>query len=371
METLSQFCQKLIERKGSDLHLITGSPPRIRVDGSLQTLEGPSLTATDLRRLISELLKEAECPETEGMGAIDTSFGISGVGRFRCHIYKQGGMPAVAVRAIPFAVPSCKELGLPPIIREMVKKPQGLLFITGPAGSGKSTTLAAMIDLINQERRAHIVTIEDPIEFLHSHKSSVVTQKEIGKDAPDFQTALAGTLRQDPDVVCLGEVRDWKAIQAAFMFAETGHLTLATLHTNSAVQTLNRLVSVCPPHQQAEVRVQLSFALEGILSQRLVPRATEKGRVLALEVLVPTPAVRNLIREGKIHQIYSILQTGQARHGMQTMNQALADLCKRQEISPKDAKAISPNAEELFKLLERAGRERQSPSSTVARLRSR
>ena len=371
MQTFCQFCQTLIDRKGSDLHLTTGSPPRIRVDGSLQTLGGPSLTATDLRRLVSEMLKEGECGEPEGMGDFDTSFGIAGVGRFRCHVYTQRGMPSLAVRAIPFAVPSFKELGLPTIIRELVKKPQGLLFITGPAGSGKSTTLAAMIDLINQERRAHIVTIEDPIEFLHSQKSSVVSQREIGRDAPDFQTALAGTLRQDPDVVCLGEVRDWMAIQAAFMFAETGHLTLATLHTNSAVQTLNRLVSVCPPHQQAEIRAQLSFALEGILSQRLVPQATGKGRVLALEVLVPTPAVRNLIREGKNHQIYSILQTGQARHGMQTMNQALADLCKRQEISPKEAKAISPHPEELFKLLERAGREHQLPSSTVARLRSR
>jgi len=353
MQTLNQLCQILIDRKGSDLHLITGSPPRIRVDGSLLILDGPSLGATDVQRLVSEMLTEHDHRGAERLNEIDASFGISGIGRFRCHVYTQRGMPAVALRAIPIAVPSFGELGLPSIIRELVRKPQGLLFITGPAGSGKSTTLAAMIDLINEERRAHIVTLEDPIEFLHSHKSSVVNQREIGRDAPDFQTALTGMLRQDPDVVCLGEVRDWMGIQAAFICAETGHLTVATLHTNSAIQTLNRLISVCPPYQQADIRTQLSFALEGILSQRLVPRLAGKGRALALEVLVPTPAVRNLIREGKIHQIYSIMQTGQARHGMQTMNQALVDLCKRQEISSKEAKNISPHPEELVKLLSR------------------
>lgn len=371
MNTLSQLCQILIDRKGSDLHLITGSSPRMRIDGSLQTLDGPSLSEADIQRLVSEMLTQGRRQVAEEMKDIDTSFGFPGIGRFRCHVYTQRGMPAVALRAIPLAVPSFGELGLPSVIRELVRKPQGLLFITGPAGSGKSTTLAAMIDLINQERRAHIVTIEDPIEFLHSHKSSVVTQREIGRDAPDFQTALTGTLRQDPDVVCLGEVRDWMAIQAAFMCAETGHLTLATLHTNSAIQTLNRLLSVCPPQQQMEIRTQLSFALEGILSQRLVPRLAGKARALALEVLVPTPAVRNLIREGKIHQIYSIMQTGQARHGMQTMNQALVDLCKRQEISPKEAKILSPHPEELLKLLERAGRGQKHPSPNVAPLRSR
>ena len=343
----------------------------MRVDGSLQTLDGPSLSETDLQRLVSEMLTEGPPQVVEGMKDIDRSFGIPGIGRFRCHVYTQRGMPAIALRAIPLTVPSFGELGLPSVVRELVRKPQGLLFVTGPAGSGKSTTLAAMIDLINQERRAHIVTIEDPIEFLHSHKSSVVNQREIGSDAPDFQTALTGTLRQDPDVVCLGEVRDWMAIQAAFMCAETGHLTLATLHTNSAVQTINRLISACPPHQQMEMKTQLSFALEGILSQRLVPRVAGKGRALALEVLVPTPAVRNLIREGKIHQLYSIMQTGQARHGMQTMNQALVDLCKRQEISPKEAKILSPHPEELFKLLERARREHTPPSPSVTRLGSR
>jgi len=353
MQTLNQLCQILIDRKGSDLHLITGSPPRIRVDGSLLILDGPSLGATDVQRLVSEMLTEHDHRGAERLNEIDASFGIPGIGRFRCHVYTQRGMPAVALRAIPIAVPSFGELGLPSIIRELVRKPQGLLFITGPAGSGKSTTLAAMIDLINEERRAHIVTLEDPIEFLHSHKSSVVNQREIGRDAPDFQTALTGTLRQDPDVVCLGEVRDWMGIQAAFICAETGHLTVATLHTNSAIQTLNRLISVCPPYQQADIRTQLSFALEGILSQRLVPRLAGKGRALALEVLIPTPAVRNLIREGKIYQIYSIMQTGQARHGMQTMNQALVDLCKRQEISSKEAKNISPHPEELVKLLSR------------------
>ena len=371
MQTLFQLCQTLIDRKGSDLHLITGSPPRVRVDGSLLTLDGPAFSATDIQRLLSEMSNEGGRQEPEDINVGDTSIEIPGLGRFRCHIYSQRGLPAVALRAIPLAIPSFGELGLPSVVGELLRKPQGLLFITGPSGCGKSTTLAAMVDLINQERRAHIVTIEDPIEFLHTHKSSVVNQREIGRDAPDFQTALKGILRQDPDVVCLGEVRDWLAIQAAFMYAETGHLTLATLHTNSAIQTINRVVSVCPPHQQIEIRTQLSFALEGILSQRLVPRLAGKGRVLALEVLVPTPAVRNLIREGKIHQIYSIMQTGQARHGMQTMNQALADLCKQQEISAKEAKNLSPHPEEIFKLLERGGREQKSHSSGVARLRSR
>jgi twitching motility protein PilT len=371
MYTLNQLCQILIERKGSDLHLITGTPPRIRVDGSLLPLDRSALNAADIRRLVSEMLNEGGYQQVERLSDLDASFGFPDIGRFRCHVYTQRGMPAVALRAIPLTIPSVRELGLPPVIQELVRKPQGLLFITGPSGSGKSTTLAAMIDLINQERRAHIVTIEDPIEFLHSHKSCVVNQREIGRDAPDFQTALTSMLRQDPDVVCLGELRDWMAIQAGFMCAETGHLTLATLHTNSAIQTLNRLVSMCPIHQQTEVRTQLSFALEGILSQRLVPRLSGKGRALALEILVPTPAVRNLIREGKIHQIYSIMQTGQARHGMQTMNQALVDLCKEQEISPKEAKNLSSHPEEFFKLLERAGKVEKSHPSSVARLRSR
>lgn len=353
MQTLSQLCQILMDRKGSDLHLVTGSPPRIRVDGCLLTLDGPSLTAMDVQRLRSDLLTEYGHRGGENLTEFDASFGIPGIGRFRCHVSTQRGTPSLALRAIPMTVPSFEKLGLPPVIRELVRKPKGLVFITGPAGSGKSTSVAAMIDLINEERRVHIVTIEDPIEFLHSHKGSIVNQREIGLDAPDFPTALAGTLRQDPDVVCLGELRDWLAVQAALMCAETGRLTLATCRTNSVIQTINHLISLGPPQLQMDLRINLSAALEGVLSQRLVPRSAGKGRVLALEVLVPTPAVRNLIREGKIHQIYSIMQTGQARHGMQTLNQALVDLCKRQEISPNEAKKISPHPEELLKLLGR------------------
>lgn len=371
MRTLAQLCQILVDRKGSDLHLIPGSSPRIRVDGCLVALDGPSLTAEGIQQLLSEMQTEKDQQSRENQSEIDTTTSFGGLGRFRCHVYTQRGRPAAALRAIPATLPSFGELGIPAVIRDLTRKSQGLLFVTGPAGSGKSTTVAAMIDLMNEERRAHIVTIENPIEFLHSHKSSIVTQREIGRDAPDLQTALKGILRQDPDIVYLGELKDYGDIHAAFMCVETGRLALATLHSNSAIQTLHCLISAFPPHQQVDVRVQLSTALEGVLSQRLVPHASGKGRVLVLEVLVPTPAVRNLIREGKIQQIYSIMQTGQAKHGMQTLNQALADLCKRQEISPKEAKKRSPNPEEFFKLLERGGREQRSHSSSLGRLRSK
>ena len=260
---------------------------------------------------------------------------------------------------------------MPSIVRDLIKKPQGLLLITGPAGSGKSTTIATMIDAINADRHAHIVTVEDPIEFLHPHKSGLVNQREIGIDTQDFQTALKGILRQDPDVVCLGELGDRQAVQSALTLAETGHLTLATLPTNSAVQTLTRLVSVYPAHQQPDLRNQLSMVFEGMVSQRLVPHVSGRGRILALEILVPTPAVRNLIREDKIHQIHSMMQTGQARHGMQTMNQALADLYKCKAISSQVARAHSSNPEELSRLLDRAGRDQRPYASNLTHLRSK
>ena len=293
------------------------------------------------------------------------------VGRFRCHVYSQRGSLAAALRVIPTAILSFEELGLPSIVRELVKKPQGLVLITGPAGSGKSTTMATMIDAINADRPAHIVTVEDPIEFLHPHKSGLVNQREIGIDAEDFHTACNGILRQDPDVVCLGTLKDAEAIQTALTLAETGHLTLATFHTNSAIQTLTRLVSLYPSHQQPEIRTQLSVVLEGIVSQRLVPHVSGRGRMLALEILVPTPPVRNLIREDKIHQVYSMMQTGQARYGMQTMNQALADWFKRKAISAQVARAHSSNPEELSRLLDRAGRDRPPYASNLTHLRSK
>lgn len=371
MPTLSHLCQILIDRKGSDLHLTTGSPPRIRVDGRLVALDGPPLSTVEVQGLVSEMLADSQPRRYEKGAEVDRSVSIPGIGRFRCHVYTQRGSPAAALRVIPATIPTVEELGLPPIVRQLVRKPQGLVLVTGPAGSGKSTTLSAMIDVMNEERHAHIVTLEDPIEFLHAHKSGLVHQREIGSDVQDFQQALKGIFRQDPDVVYLGELRDWEAVQAALTVAETGHLTLATVHTNSAIQSLKRLVSLYPPHQQPEVRAQLSMVLEGILSQRLVPTTAGKGRVLALEILVPTPAVRNLIREDKINQIYSMMQTGQARHGMQTMNQALVDLYKRGVISAQAARALAPHPEELSRLLDRAGRDPKSYPSHVARLRSK
>ena len=371
MPTLSQLCQILMDRRGSDLHLTAGSPPRVRVAGRLVTLEGSPLTTTEVKQLVSEMLNNGQQERQANQMEVDASVSIPGIGRFRCHVYMQRGSPAAALRAIPMNIPTFEELGLPPIVRELVKKPRGLLLVTGPAGSGKSTTLAAMIDLINEERPVHIVTIEDPIEYIHTHKSGLVNQREIGVDAQDFRSALEGILRQDPDVVCLGELRDWEAVQAACTIAETGHLTLATLHTNTAIQTLNRLVSVSPSHLRPEVRTQLSMVFEGILSQRLVPHSSRKGRVLALEILVPTQAVRNLIQEDKIHQIYSMMQTGQERHGMQTMNQALVDLYKREIISSQVARAFTPHPEELSRLLDRAGRESRTHLSHFSRLRSK
>ena len=371
MPTLSQLCQILLDRQGSDLHLTVGSPPQVRIDGRLSRLEGSPLTTTDVQQLVSEMLTGKEQQRREKLTDIDVSLSIQNVGRFRCHVYSQRGSPAAALRVIPTTIQSFEDLGLPSIVRDLVKKPQGLLLITGAAGSGKSTTMATMIDAINANRHAHIVTLEDPIEFLHPHKSGLVNQREIGIDAQDFQTALKGILRQNPDVVCMGDLRDREAVQSALTLAETGHLTLATLPTNSAIHTLTRLVSMHPPHQHPDIRTQLSMVFEGILSQRLVPHVSGRGRMLALEILVPTPAVRNLIRDDKIHQIHSMMQTGQARHGMQTMNQALADLYKCKAISSQVARAHSSNPDELSKLLDRAGRDQRPYASNLTHLRSK
>ena len=355
MRTLQELCQLVVDHTGSDLHLAVGSLPRIRVDGRLQNLEGPPLTNEEVQQCLKELLNDKQQIQLSEQKETDCSYTLDLVGRFRCHVYTQRGSTAVALRVIPHRAPTFDELDLPSVLFDLINKPQGLLLIAGPTGSGKSTTLSAMIDGINRARSTHIVTLEDPIEFLYAQKKALITQREIGMDAPDFQTALKGVLRQDPDVVCLGELRDLDTIRSALTVAETGHLTFATVHTNSAIQTLNRVISVHPPHQQDEVRAQLSMVLEGVVSQRLIPSATGRGRVLAIEVLVPTSAVRNLIREDKIHQIYSMMQTGQAKHGMQTMNQALADLCRRRMITLQTALASSSQPEELSRLLDRTG----------------
>jgi twitching motility protein PilT len=267
----------------------------------------------------------------------------------------QRGAVAAAIRTIPFKIMSFGELGLPPVVNELVKKPRGLVLVTGPTGSGKSTTLASMIDRINSERHEHIVTIEDPIEFLHPHKKCIVNQREVNSDTSAFKVALKYILRQDPDVVLIGEMRDLETIEAALTVAETGHLTFATLHTNSCAQTINRIVDVFPPYQQPQVRAQLSFVLEGVLSQQLIPKTNGQGRVLALEVMVPNPAIRNLIREDKVHQIYSTMQTGQNKFGMQTMNQSLFDLYQRRLISYEDAMGRTSMSEELMSMMNRGG----------------
>ena len=367
---LSELLHELRQRGGSDLHLVAGSVPRLRVDGHLRPLEGEILSNQDLSRMAEALLTEEQYQQVIHTGTWDGAHTVPGFGRFRVHVYRQRGSLAMAVRAVPDSTPTVEELGLPPIVGELMRKPQGLILVTGPTGSGKSTTLAAMVDQVNQERLAHIVSLEDPIEVLHGHKKSLVSQLEVGSDVREFQSALKGILRQDPDVVFLGELRDLETIQAALTMAETGHLTVATLHTNSAIHSLTRLLSVFPPHQQQEIRTQLSMVLEGILAQRLIPRLEGQGRVLALEILIPTPAVRNLIREDKIHQIYSMMQTGQAQYGMQTMNQALAVLCTQGVLSTKVALGLSTLPDELTKLLERTGRAR-STSMSLARLRTR
>jgi twitching motility protein PilT len=348
---MEELLRTLVEEKGTDLHLTVGSPPRIRIGKRLISLDYPPLTPADTQRLCYSVLTEAQKKRFEEEHELDFSFGIAGLSRFRGNLFVQRGAVAGAFRVIPHRIPSMKELGLPPVVEELIRKPKGLILVTGPTGSGKSTTLAAMIDRINEERFGHIVTIEDPIEYLHRHKNCIVNQREVGSDTFGFHEALKHILRQDPDVVLIGEMRDLETIQAALTIAETGHLTLATLHTNTAVETINRIVDVFPPHQQQQVRTMLSFVLEGILCQRLLPRADGKGLVLALEILIPNPAIRNLIRENKIHQIYSQMQMGQQETFMQTLNQSLLSLYKQGLITLKDAMETSPDLEEFRRML--------------------
>ncbi len=352
MATLFDLLKLMIEKGASDLHITTGSAPRLRVSGRLIPLEGhPSLTPENTKELCYSILTDSQKHKFEENNEIDLSFGVKGLSRFRANIFMQRGAVAGAFRAIPFDIKSFQDLGLPEVAEELSKKPNGLILVTGPTGSGKSTTLATMIDRINSERESHIVTVEDPIEFLHSHKKCLINQRELNADTFSFKNALKYLLRQDPDVVLIGEMRDLETIESAIRIAETGHLTFATLHTNSAIQTINRIIDVFPPHQQEQIRTQLSFVLEGILSQQLIPRADGQGRALALEILVPTPAIRNLIREDKLHQIYSMMQTGQTRSGMQTMNQSLYDLYTRRLISQEDAITHSPVPEEMTQML--------------------
>jgi twitching motility protein PilT len=351
--TLHQLLKTMVERGGSDLHVTTNSPPQIRIDGKLTPLDFPPLTAAETKQLAYSVLTDAQKHRFEENLELDLSFGIKGLARFRGNIFNQRGATAAVYRQIPYEILGFKDLGLPLVIEEICQKPRGLVLVTGPTGSGKSTTLAAMIDKINRERHEHIITIEDPVEFLHSHKSCVVNQRELHADTHSFANSLKSALRQDPDVVLIGEMRDLETIEAALRIAETGHLTFGTLHTNSAAQTINRIVDVFPSHQQPQIRAQLSFVLEGIICQALLPKANGKGRAMAMEILVPTAAIRNLIREDKVHQIYSMMQTGQTKYGMQTFNQSLATLYFKKSITLQAALTRSSNPDELQEMITR------------------
>jgi twitching motility protein PilT len=341
---------QVMERNASDLHLTAGSPPMIRHHGKLHAMDYPRLTPQTTREVVYSILTNDQRQRLETDWQIDLAYSIPGKARFRVNAYFQRAALSAAFRLIPHEMPRLASLGVPPVLEEFTKKPRGFVLVTGPTGSGKSTTLAAMIDLINDTRHEHILTIEDPIEFLHRHKKCIVNQRELGADSQSFALGLKAALRQDPDVILVGEMRDLETISTALTAAETGHLVFATLHTQDTAQTVDRIVDVFPPDQQQQVRVQLSISLQGIVTQQLLPKADGQGRVVATEVLVPTPGVRNLIREGKTHQIYSALQTG-GQHGMQTMDSSLAQLVRENKITRELAEARSGTPEELRRLM--------------------
>ena len=351
--TMHQLLKTLVDQGGTDLHVTTNSPPQIRIDGKMVPLQLPPMTAPETKQLIYSVLTDNQKHRLEENLELDFSFGIKGLARFRANVFFQRGAVAGAFRTIPWEIRSFNELGVPAVVGKLCERPRGLVLVTGPTGSGKSTTLAAMLDKVNIERHEHMVTIEDPIEYLHSHKSCLVNQRELHADTHSFPNALRSVLRQDPDIVLIGEMRDLETIESALRIAETGHLTFATLHTNSAAQTINRIIDVFPPHQQSQIRAQLSFVLEGILCQSLLPRANGQGRALALEILVPNAAIRNLIREDKVHQIYSAMQVGQEKFGMQTFNQSLATLYFKKQITLQVALSMSSKPDELQEMINR------------------
>jgi twitching motility protein PilT len=352
MSTLPDLLKETLTKSGSDLHLTAGSPPQVRVHGKLEKLSLPNLTPADTKQLAYSVLTDAQKKRFEESLELDFSFGIRELARFRCNMFNQRGAVASVYRLIPDKVRDFQELGLPSVIAKLADRPRGLVLVTGPTGSGKSTTLAAMIDKINRERHEHILTIEDPIEYIHPHKNCLINQRELHSDTQSFAGALRSALREDPDVVLIGEMRDLETIESALRIAETGHLTFATLHTNSASQTINRIIDVFPAHQQGQIRTQLSLVLEGIVCQTLLPRING-GRVVSLEILIPTAAIRNLIREDKIHQIYSSMQTGQEKVGMQTANQSLASLYLSKQITLETAVSASSLSDELQEMISR------------------
>ncbi len=353
MLTLPELLKITVDKEGSDLHISTATPPQVRVHGHLERLPMPELSPSETKQLVYSVLTDSQKKRFEETLELDFSFGIKGLARFRCNVFNQRGAVGAVYRLIPEKIRAFGELGLPMVLSTLAERPRGLVLVTGPTGSGKSTTLAAMIDKINIERKDHILTIEDPIEYIHQHKGCLVNQREVHSDTGSFTNALRAALREDPDIVLIGEMRDLETVESALKIAETGHLTLATLHTNSAAQTINRIIDIFPANQQAQIRTQLSLVLEGIVCQALLPRADGKGRCVSLEILVPTPAIRNLIRDDKVHQIYGAMQAGQEKLGMQTANQSLASLYMKRLITLETALTSSSNKEELQEMINR------------------
>jgi twitching motility protein PilT len=356
LPTLSELLKRMVDSGGSDLHLTTNSPPRVRVHGELKPLDDvPPLGPSETKQLAYSILTDAQKHRFEEGLELDFSFGIKNIARFRGNLFNQRGAVAGVFRVIPFEIKTFDQLKLPPVLHKLCERPRGLILVTGPTGSGKSTTLATMLDSINESRHEHMLTVEDPIEFIHAHKKCLVNQREVHSDTHSFGNALRAALREDPDVVLIGEMRDLETIESALRIAETGHLTFGTLHTNSASSTINRIIDVFPSHQQSQIRAQLSLVLEGILCQALLPRADGRGRVMVMEILVPNPAIRNLIREDKIHQIYSSMQTGQDKFGMQTFNQSLYQAYMQKTVTLETALARSSNPDELQDMINRGG----------------
>ena len=359
--SLQQLLKAMLDKGASDLHITTSSPPQLRIDGDLVPLRTEPLTPVDTKQLCYSILTDAQKLRFEEDQELDLSFGVKNMARFRANIFMQRGAVAGAFRIVPYQIIPLDELGVPAVVHELCERPRGLVLVTGPTGSGKSTTLASMIDRINTRQRCHIVTIEDPIEYLHPHKNSLVNQREIGSDSASFKRALKYILRQDPDVVLVGEMRDLETIEAALTIAETGHLCFATLHTNTAIQSINRIIDVFSPHQQSQVRAVLSFVLEGVLTQALIPKASGSGRAMCCEVMVPNAAIRNLIREDKLHQIYSQMQIGQAKYGMQTFNQGLCELVVKKVITTDEAMIRSSEPDELKTMINNAAAAAAAP----------